>query len=357
MIKKKYWLTIATSLAVVVAIGQGATAQDVPMSGGVAQMNVWQALVLGAVQGLTEFLPISSTAHLKVVPVALGWGDPGVAFTAVIQLGSIAAVLWYFWTDIRDITLGAIEALQKSYLGKTSPPKGNSQDLEPNLDLATNSTPDITPDITPDLPKGFISKWQQAFGESQELRLATGIALGTIPIVFFGLLIKALIPDFDNSPLRSLQSIAVASIVMSLFLGLAEKLGKRVISYEKLGTKDGVFMGLAQALAIIPGVSRSGSTLTAGLFLGIERAAAARFSFLLGIPAITLAGLVELKGVLSEALPQEEIVSLVVGTISAAIFSYGAIAWLLDYLKKQSTWIFIWYRLGFGVLILWFSMK
>lgn len=365
MIKKKYWLTIATSLAVVVAIGQGATAQDAPMSGGVAQMNIGQALVLGAVQGLTEFLPISSTAHLKVVPVALGWGDPGVAFTAVIQLGSIAAVLWYFWTDIRDIILGAIEALQKSYFGKTYPPKGNGQDLEPTLDLAANSTPDLasnlTPDLapesSPDMPKGFISKWQQAFGESQELRLATGIALGTIPIVFIGLLIKVLVPDFDNSPLRSLRSIAIASIVMSLLLGLAEKLGKRVISYEKLGTKDGIFMGLAQALAIVPGVSRSGSTLTAGLFLGIERAAAARFSFLLGIPAITLAGLVELKGVLSGALPQGEIGSLVVGTISAAIFSYGAIAWLLDYLKKQSTWIFIWYRLGFGVLILLFSMK
>ncbi len=350
MIKKKYWLTIATSLAVVVAIGQEATAQDAPVGGGVAQMNVWQALVLGAVQGLTEFLPISSTAHLKVVPVALGWGDPGVAFTAVIQLGSIAAVLWYFWTDIRDITLGAIEALQRNYLGKTSPSKINGQDSEPNANLTTSPNPELTPDM----PKGFISKWQQAFGESQELRLATGIALGTIPNVFFGLLIKALIPDFDNSPLRSLQSIAVASIVMSLLLGLAEKLGKRVISYEKLGTKDGIFMGLAQALALLPGVSRSGSTLTAGLFLGIERAAAARFSFLLGIPAITLAGLVELRGVLSEALPQGEMVSLVVGTISAAIFSYGAIAWLLDYLKKQSTWIFIWYRLGFGVLILLF---
>ncbi|NJL89604.1 MAG: undecaprenyl-diphosphate phosphatase [Coleofasciculaceae cyanobacterium SM2_1_6] len=358
MVKKKYWLTIATSLAVVVAMGQGATAQDGSVINGVAQMNAWQALALGAVQGLTEFLPISSTAHLKVVPVALGWGDPGVAFTAVIQLGSIAAVLWYFWTDIRDITLGAIEALQKSYLGKTSPPKVNSQDSNPENDLTPSSTPDLTPDSTPnlapDLPNSFIAKWQQAFGESQELRLATGIALGTIPIVFFGLLIKALIPDFDNSPLRSLQAIALASIVMSLLLGLAEKLGKRVISYEKLGTKEGIFMGLAQALALLPGVSRSGSTLTAGLFLGIERAAAARFSFLLGIPAITLAGLVELRGVLSETVPQEQILSLVVGTISSAIFSYGAIAWLLDYLKKQSTWIFIWYRLGFGVLILLF---
>lgn len=357
MIKKKYWLTIATSLAVVVAIGQGATAQNVPVSGGVAQMNAWQALVLGAVQGLTEFLPISSTAHLKVVPVALGWGDPGVAFTAVIQLGSIAAVLWYFWTDIRDITLGAIEALQKSYLGKSSLPKVNSQDSELISDLTTSPNPDSTPNLAPDMPNSFIAKWQRAFGESQELRLATGIALGTIPIVFFGLLIKALIPDFDNSPLRSLQAIALASIVMSLLLGLAEKLGKRVISYEKLGTKEGIFMGLAQALALLPGVSRSGSTLTAGLFLGIERAAAARFSFLLGIPAITLAGLVELRGVLSEAVPQGEMLSLVVGTISAAIFSYGAIAWLLDYLKKQSTWIFIWYRLGFGVLILLFSIK
>lgn len=268
------------------------------------QINIVQAIVLGMVQGLTEFLPISSTAHLKVVPVALGWGDPGVAFTAVIQLGSIAAVLWYFWGDLVQVTTGAIKAIRTSDY------------------------------------------------ESKDFRMALGIAFGTIPIIFFGLLIKIFIPDFDNSPLRSVQSIAIASILMSLLLGLAEQVGKRKRNFEQLGVMDGVIMGLGQAMALMPGVSRSGSTLTTGLFMGLERAAAARFSFLLGIPAITLAGLVELKGVLEEGLGDAGMVSLVIGVISAAIFSYLSIAWLLRFLQTQSTWVFIWYRLVFGVVIL-----
>lgn len=275
-----------------------------PVSDAVPQMNLFQAIVLGMVQGLTEFLPISSTAHLKVVPVVLGWGDPGVAFTAVIQLGSIAAVLWYFWADLTQITTGAIIAIARS-------------------DYRSN-----------------------------EFRMAVGIALGTLPIVFFGILIKVFIPDFDNSPLRSLISIGCASIGMSLLLGLAEQLGKRKRNFDALGIQDGVWMGLAQALALIPGVSRSGSTLTAGLFMGLERAAAARFSFLLGIPAITLAGLVELKSALSEGLGGEGLVTIIVGVISAAVFSYAAIAWLLRYLQTKNTWIFVWYRLAFGVAIL-----
>lgn len=277
-----------------------ATATTTPAS----QVNLFQAIVLGMVQGLTEFLPISSTAHLKVVPVALHWGDPGVAFTAIIQLGSIAAVLWYFWRDLVQITVGATKAIR-------------------------------TADY-----------------ESNEFRLAVGIGLGTLPILFFGLLIKKFIPDFDNSPLRSMGAIAVASIVMSLLLGIAERVGNRKRSFEALSVQDGVLMGFAQAMALIPGVSRSGSTLTAGLFLGLERATAARFSFLLGIPAITLAGLVELKGVLEEGLGEAGLVPLVVGILSAAIFSYLSIAWLLRFLQTQSTWVFIWYRLVFGVAIL-----
>ena len=268
------------------------------------QMNLFQAVILGMVQGLTEFLPISSQAHLKVIPVVLGWGDPGVAFTAVIQLGSIGAVLWYFWSDLSKITVGAVQAIVRA-------------------DYA-----------------------------AKEFRIALGILLGTLPIIFFGVLIKILIPDFDNSPLRSLGVIAVASIGMSLILVIAERIGERKRDYNTLGLQDGIWMGLAQALAIIPGVSRSGSTLTAGLFMGLERAAAARFSFLLGIPAITLAGLVELKDVLDEGLGSAGLMSLVVGTISAAIFSYAAIAWLLRYLQTRNTWIFVWYRLAFGVAIL-----
>ncbi len=269
-----------------------------------SQINIVQAVVLGMVQGLTEFLPISSTAHLKVVPIALGWGDPGVAYTAIIQLGSIAAVLWYFWGDLVQIAVGAFKAIRTSEY------------------------------------------------QSNDFRMALGIGLGTLPILFFGLLIKVFIPDFDRSPLRSLAAIACASIVMSLLLGLAEKIGQRKREFDALGVQDGVLMGLAQAMALIPGVSRSGSTLTAGLFLGLERATAARFSFLLGIPAITLAGLVELKDVVKEGVGGAGIISLIVGVISAAVFSYLSIAWLLNFLKTQSTWVFIWYRLVFGVAIL-----
>jgi undecaprenyl-diphosphatase len=271
---------------------------------GVQQMNILQAIVLGFVQGMTEFLPISSTAHLKVVPVVLGWGDPGVAFTAIIQLGSIAAVLWYFWGDLTRIIQGATRAIAlKDY-------------------------------------------------NDYDLRLSLGIMLGTLPIIFLGLLIKKLIPDFDHSPIRSLAAIASASIVMSLLLGLSEKLGQRERDFEHLTMQDGLFMGLAQALALIPGVSRSGSTLTSGLLMGLQRETAARFSFLLGIPAITLAGLVELKDVLAQGLGGAGVVPLIAGVISATIFSYMAIAGLLRFLKTQSTWVFIWYRLVFGVAIL-----
>jgi undecaprenyl-diphosphatase len=269
-----------------------------------AEINSFQAIILGIVQGLTEFLPISSTAHLKIVPVALGWGDPGVAFTAVIQLGSIAAVLWYFWQDLTTVTVGAFKAIQKSDY------------------------------------------------HASEFRMALGIGLGTFPIVFFGLLIKTFIPNYDNSPVRSSAAIAIASIVMALLLGLAEKIGKRKRSYEQLDARDGIFMGLAQALALIPGVSRSGSTITAGLFIWLERATAARFSFLLGIPAITVAGLIELKELIETGFGNIGGVALTLGLIASAVSSYVAIAWLIRYLQTQDTWVFVWYRLAFGVAIL-----
>jgi undecaprenyl-diphosphatase len=256
------------------------------------------------VQGLSECIPISSTAHLKIVPVALGWGDPGVAFTAVIQLGSIVSVVWYFWSDLTKITVGACKSV-------------------------------ITSDY-----------------HSPDLKIAVGMGLGTIPIVFFGLVIKVFIPDFDNSPVRSTAAIAIASIVMALLLSIAEQTGSRKRNFEKLDIKDGILMGMAQTLALIPGVSRSGSTITGGLFIGLERATAARFSFLLGLPAITLAGLVELKTLLDEGFGGVGLVPTITGVLSAIIFSYFAIAWLIKYLQTQDTWIFVWYRLTFGILIL-----
>ncbi|WP_066377025.1 MULTISPECIES: undecaprenyl-diphosphate phosphatase [unclassified Anabaena] len=305
---KRQWFVLLSAVSAALSIAvfplKVLSTPTNPVTPGVQQMNILQAIVLGFVQGMTEFLPISSTAHLKVVPVALGWGDPGVAFTAVIQLGSIAAVLWYFWGDLSRILKGATRAIaQKDY-------------------------------------------------DDYDLRLLLGILLGTLPILVCGLLIKRFIPDFDNSPIRSLAAISIASIVMSILLGLAEKLGQRQRDFENLTMKDGLLMGLAQALALIPGVSRSGSTLTGGLFMGLQRETAARFSFLLGIPAITLAGLVSLKDVADAGLGDGAVIPLVAGVISAAIFSYIAIAGLIRFLKTQSTWIFIWYRLIFGVVIL-----
>jgi len=266
-------------------------------------INWFQGFILGMVQGLTEFLPISSTAHLKVVPVLLGWGDPGVTFTAVIQLGSIAAVLWYFWGDLSQLAQGTWAAVRK---------------------------------------KDF---------QAQDLRVSLGIALGTLPILVCGLYIKVFVPDYDNSPLRSLLSIAIVSIVMALFLAVAERCGQRQRGFTALTMLDGILMGCAQALALVPGVSRSGSTLTAGLFQGLERATAARFSFLLGIPAITLAGLVELKDLLDANISQAEWLPIGVGVLSAAAFSYASIAWLLRFLQTRNTWVFVWYRLAFGVAI------
>jgi undecaprenyl-diphosphatase len=263
----------------------------------------WRYLVLGVVQGITEFLPISSSAHLKVVPMVLGWGDPGVAVTAVIQLGSIVAVLAYFRRDLLEVGRAVLHASRR----------GDWQDPSARLGLA--------------------------------------IGLGTLPIVVVGLAIKKFIPDFDHSPLRSLQSIAIVSMVMALLLAAAEQVGRRRRVLAEVRPWDGVLVGVAQALAVIPGVSRSGSTLTASLFDGWRRSEAARFSFLLGIPAITLAGLVELKDAFNQPLPGG-VGPLLVGILSALMVSWLAIAWLLRFLQNHSTWWFVGYRLLFGASIL-----
>ncbi len=292
-----FYLGLSLSLTPKLALGTETTTTT-------QQINWFQAVILGMIQGLTEFLPISSTAHLKAIPVAIGWGDPGVTFTAIIQLGSIVAVIWYFWQDLREICLGMFQGIRTSDY------------------------------------------------QSLDFRLAMGIGLGTIPICLVGLGLKLLVEDLDNSPFRSMTAIAIASIVMSLLLALAEKFSQHKRNFEELRIKDGIWMGIAQTLALIPGVSRSGSTITAGLFGNLERSTAARFSFLLGIPAITIAGIVELKDVLSQGIAQSEIISVIIGLISSGIFSYLAIAWLIKYLQTKDTWIFVWYRLIFGLAIL-----
>ncbi|MBW4533107.1 MAG: undecaprenyl-diphosphate phosphatase [Pleurocapsa minor HA4230-MV1] len=275
-----------------------------PKTAGTTQVNLFQAIVLGFVQGATEFIPISSTAHLKAIPVFFGWDDPGVSFTAVIQLGSIAAVISYFWSDLSQIVKGIIKAIRHSNY------------------------------------------------ESQDFLLAVGLALGSLPLIFAGLLLTIFEPPIYETVFRSMPSIAIVSIVMASLLALAEYVGTQKRNFEDLTVKDGVLIGFAQALAIIPGVSRSGSTMTASLFNNIDRASAARFSFLLGIPAITAAGLVGLKDLIDTGGGDAGFLPLIAGLISSTVFSYLAIAWLLEFLKRRSTWVFVWYRLGFGVFIL-----
>lgn len=282
-------------------IAQAASSADVQPSA--HSITLFHAIVLGIVQGLTEFLPISSTAHVKVVPVMLGWGDPGASFTAVIQLGSVAAILWYFWSDLTSVTTQFLRAATR----------GNY------------SSPDF--------------------------RLGLGILIGTVPILAVGLFIKVFVPGYDSSIVRSTGAIAVTSIVMAVLLGIAELIGRRKRDFSKLGLNDGIIVGLAQTMALIPGVSRSGSTLTAGLFAGLKRETAARFSFLLGMPAILIAGLASLTDVMG-ADSKVTLVPLLGGLLAALVVSYASIVWLIEFLKKHSTWVFVWYRLAFGAVIL-----
>jgi undecaprenyl-diphosphatase len=265
-------------------------------------VSVLEAIVLGIVQGLTEFLPISSTGHLRIVPAFLGWEDPGAAFTAVTQLGTMAAVLLYFREDLTRIALA-----------------------------------------------WWRSVWDRPLRRELDARLGWYIVLGTIPIGIFGVLFK----DQIETGARDLYLIGVALIVLGLVLLLAEKVGTRERSIEQIRTKDGFAIGLAQALALIPGVSRSGATITAGLFMGLDRPAAARFSFLLSVPAVVLSGLLELGTILSdEEGDHTSLVSLVVATLMAFVSGYAAIAWLLRFLATHSTVIFVVYRVVLGVLVL-----
>ena len=269
-------------------------------------MKTLEAIVLGAVQGLSEFLPISSSAHLRVVPSLLGWADPGTAFSAVIQLGSTAAVITYFSRDLIGLLKGSFTALK-------------SQDYM-----------------------------------NHDLRLLVGIMIGTIPICLLGLLFKHLLEQ-DQSPIRSLNVIGCASIIMGLLLFFAEQQDKQSRDLLQTGILDGLLVGLGQALALIPGCSRSGSTLTIALLLGIKRPDAAKFSFLLGIPAITLSGLLELKKLLDDGLNSEGASALIVGFLASTIVSYLVIAWFIKFLQFHSLKVFIIYRLIFGALVLIFS--
>lgn len=267
---------------------------------GFVELSWLQIAVLGVIQGVTELLPISSTAHLRVVPGILGWRDPGSAFSAAMQLASFVAVVVYFRRDIGALGAAAVRAAgTRNY-------------------------------------------------RSQEFRVLLGILLGTIPLLLAGALLRPVL-NGCHSPLRGLLVIGVASICMSLLLALAEKAARHRRTFAEITVSDGLIVGFAQAFALIPGVSRSGATLTAGLFCGMERETAARFSFLLGLPAITLAGLFELRVLFKAGLNSDGWLTLFVGLVFASVTAFAAIYGLLHYLERRSTWIFVWYRLIFGV--------
>ena len=266
--------------------------------------NCLQSFLLGLIQGLTEFLPISSTAHLKVVPYFLGLSDPGASISASLQLGSAFAIIYYFRNEVSALINASYSIINNRKLFK-----------------------------------------------DENTKLVVFIFIASIPILIFGLIIKLFWPGFTDSIFRGLFSIAIVSIVMSFLLALAEIYGKKKKSFSDVKLKDIIVLGISQALAIFPGVSRSGITLTSALFSGIERNTAARLSFLVGIPAITISGFVELI-TLYKMSTVIDIVPLIIGITTSFISSIFAIDLLLKFLAKNNTLIFVYYRLAFGVFIL-----
>jgi undecaprenyl-diphosphatase len=262
-------------------------------------MDAFQAIVLGIVQGLTEFLPISSTGHLRIVPAFLGWEDPGAAFTAVTQLGTMAAVLLYFREDLWRIVTTWFRSLR-------------DPELRGTLDA----------------------------------RMGWYIGLGTIPIAIFGLIFK----DQIEEGARSLYLIGTTLIVLGLLLLLAEKVATHERPLERINRRDAIIIGFAQACALVPGVSRSGATLTAGMFLGFDRTSAARYSFLLSVPAVVLSGLFELRKVGEEG--GAGFVPTAIATLLAFVVGYATIAFLLRWLTSHSTAIFVVYRVALGSLVI-----
>ncbi len=266
--------------------------------------NCFQSFLLGIIQGVTEFLPISSTAHLKVIPHFLGWNDPGISISASLQLGSAFAVIYYFRSEISIIT---------------------------NSFFAIFS--------------------ERRIINNDNILLGTYIFIASIPILIFGLAIKIFWPTFSESNFRGLFSIAIISIIMSFLLALSEVYGYRKKSFSDINFKDIILLGISQSLAIFPGVSRSGITLTSAMFSGIERHTAARLSFLIGIPAIFISGFVELF-TLYRTSYLIDIIPILIGMTSSFFSSLASINWFLGFLEKNNTFIFVFYRFAFGVFIL-----
>ncbi len=266
--------------------------------------NCFQSFVLGIIQGFTEFLPISSTAHLKIVPHFIGWSDPGVSISASLQLGSALAVVFYFRSEVSKIINSFFVIFRKH-----------------KLFIDENTT------------------------------LATYILVATLPILLLGLIVKFLWVDYSNSYFRSLEFIAYVSIIMSIFLGLSEFYGRRIKTFNDINIKDIFFIGISQCFAIFPGVSRSGITLTSALFSGIERETAAKMSFLIGIPAILLSGTVEFFSLFHKSL-NLDVLPILIGITASFLSSILAINFFLKFIAKNNTFVFVYYRLAFGIFIL-----
>ncbi len=264
-------------------------------------MSWLEAIVLGLVQGLTEFLPISSSGHVLLVPALFGWEDPGAAFSAVIQIGTMAAVLVYFRQDLWNMARAFVVSL-----------RAGSRDHRTDPDARTG--------------------WF--------------IVLGTIPIVIFGFAFD----DQIETSVRALELVALVLIGFSAVLYAADRVGTRERGIADLRLRDGIIIGLFQTLALIPGVSRSGSTISGGLFLGLDRAAATRYSFLLSVPAVVLSGLYQLKDIGGDG--SAGLGPTLVATILAFVSGYAAIAFLLRYVRRHNFDVFVAYRIAFGAIVL-----
>ena len=278
--------------------------------------TMFQAAVLGIIQGLTEFLPISSTAHLRIFPSLFKWSDPGTTFSAVIQLGTMLSVIIYFRKDLLKI----YGALLKDIVGWCS------------------------------------NKIKLPF-HSYESKLGLWIIIGTIPICIFGLLFKE---PIEQGMVRSLNIISFYLIFFGLLLFLSELIARQTKTLDKINPLDVMLIGLTQSFALIPGVSRSGVTLFAGLLLGFKRAHAARFSFLLSVPAVLASGILELKTLVSTiGTGSEQViwVNILIGTIVAFFSGYFAIDFLLKYLQTHKTHVFVIYRIFLGCLVIYLNYK
>jgi undecaprenyl-diphosphatase len=262
-------------------------------------VDALQAIVLGIVQGLTEFLPISSSGHLRIVPAFFGWDDPGAAFTAVIQLGTMAAVLLYFRKDLWRIASAWLRSLRRP-------------ELRQELDA----------------------------------RMGWYIIAGTVPISVFGLAFS----DQIENEARNLYLIGTTLIVLGVILYAADRGAGQERDVASVTLRDAVIVGFAQALALIPGVSRSGATITAGLLLGFDRASAARYSFLLSVPAVVLSGLFEMRKIGDPG--GAGAFETAIATLAAFIVGYASIAFLLRWVANNSLAIFVWYRVALGALVL-----